>query len=456
MKRLLAILTIAVIAVTSMGVAQRITASGRFVLNLDYAKFRNNDSTGYLEIYYGFYPRLITYDLINGRFVGLLKVYTRIKDTLTQSYLVNNVSNVPVAVADTTEQSLRSTFVTQAGHLLPNGEYTLEVVVIDSLTPSRRDGIRLPISMKAYTGTVESSDLELCSNIRASDQKNELFYKNSLEVMPNPTLIFGVASHPMMFSYAEIYNLNLEQTYTVKTQVVGQDGKVVKEASKSRKYAVKNAVEAGTTNVASIPSGKYRFRLTIADDTGNAVVQTEKTFYIYNPHIQGAQVSSVSIKASELAGLTGDELAEEFRRAQYVATDPELKTFSQITSAEGRREFLAKFWTEVEVGRMGRSGIPRMAYLQRVSTANQRFRAMSREGWRTDRGRVFIIYSEPDEIERFPSSENSKPYEIWNYYGIENGVQFVFVDRSGFGDFVLVHSTKRGELRDDEWQRFLQ
>jgi GWxTD domain-containing protein len=310
--------------------------------------------------------------------------------------------------------------------------------------------------VKAYAGTTESSDLELCSNIKTSDQKNELFYKNSLEVMPNPTLIFGVASHPMMFSYAEIYNLNLEQTYTVKSQVVGQDGKVVKEASKSRKYGVKNAVEAGTTNVASIPSGKYRFRLTIADDTGNAVVQTEKTFYIYNPHIQGTQVSSASIKASELAGLTGDELAEEFRRAQYVATDQELKTFSQITSAEGRREFLAKFWTEVEVGRMGQSGIPRMAYLQRVSTANQRFRAMSREGWRTDRGRVFIIYSEPDEIERFPSSENSKPYEMWNYYGIENGVVFVFVDRSGFGDYVLVHSTKRGELRDDEWQRFLQ
>jgi hypothetical protein len=67
-----------------------------------------------------------------------------------------------------------------------------------------------------------------------------------------------------------------------------------------------------------------------------------------------------------------------------------------------------------------------------------------------------ILYAEPDEIERFPSSTSEKPYEIWHYYSIENGVEFIFVDRSAFGDYILVHSTKRGELRDDQWQRYLQ
>jgi len=94
--------------------------------------------------------------------------------------------------------------------------------------------------------------------------------------------------------------------------------------------------------------------------------------------------------------------------------------------------------------------------LQRILSANQRYRAMGREGWRTDRGRVLMIYDEPNEIERFPSAQNNKPYEIWYYYSIENGVQFIFIDRSGFGDYVLVHSTKRGELQDEEWQRYLQ
>jgi hypothetical protein len=81
---------------------------------------------------------------------------------------------------------------------------------------------------------------------------------------------------------------------------------------------------------------------------------------------------------------------------------------------------------------------------------------MGRDGWQTDRGRVYLLYAEPDDVQRFPSSDNGKPYEIWNYNQIESGVVFVFIDRNGFGDYQLVHSTKRGELQDESWQKYLQ
>jgi len=148
--------------------------------------------------------------------------------------------------------------------------------------------------------------------------------------------------------------------------------------------------------------------------------------------------------------------ADEFRKTQYIATDQEIKTFSQVTSVEGRKEFLGRFWSEIESGRLGREPMKRSEYLGRVSVANQRYRVMGKDGWRTDRGRVYILYGEPDEVERHPSDQTSKPYESWRFYAIENGVEFVFVDRSGFSDYILVHSTKRGELRDESWQRFLE
>jgi GWxTD domain-containing protein len=455
MKRVFGIVLVMMVS-CSGGWAQKIVPSAAFVLNLDYAKFRNNDSTGYLEIYYGFYPGLMTFDLHDGRYVGVLAVSTRIRDAQSGAYYVHERSNVPVIIADTSAPSLHSTYVSQVGYALPFGEYTLQVLIVDTLAPSRRDSIELPLSFKGYPDSVTFSDIELCSNIKSSTEKRDLFYKNSLEVMPNPTLVFGATSYPMMFHYVELYNLNPELSYSVKTEIVGAGGKPVKESSKSRTYGMKNAVEAAATNVASIPSGKYLFRLTLSDESGTLLTQSNKTFYVYNPHITATRMSAASVKASELAGLTADELAKEFREGQYVATDQEIKMFSQITTAEGRREFLAKFWTEVEDGRLGHPGIPRTVYLQRILEANKRFHAMGREGWRTDRGRVLILYAEPDEIERFPSSENSKPYEIWHYYAIENGVEFVFVERSGFGDYILVHSTKRGELQDDQWQRFLQ
>jgi hypothetical protein len=66
------------------------------------------------------------------------------------------------------------------------------------------------------------------------------------------------------------------------------------------------------------------------------------------------------------------------------------------------------------------------------------------------------MYGEPDEIERFPSELDKKPYEIWHYNSIEGGVIFVFGDVTGFSNFELLHSTKRGELRDDNWMRKIQ
>jgi hypothetical protein len=49
-----------------------------------------------------------------------------------------------------------------------------------------------------------------------------------------------------------------------------------------------------------------------------------------------------------------------------------------------------------------------------------------------------------------------KPYEIWFYNEIEGGVQFIFGDISGFGNYELLHSTKRGEVNDPDWERRLR
>jgi len=66
---------------------------------------------------------------------------------------------------------------------------------------------------------------------------------------------------------------------------------------------------------------------------------------------------------------------------------------------------------------------------------------------------VYLVYGQPSEIDRYPNQTDTRPYEIWYYYDMEGGGQFIFGDITGFSDFMLLHSTKRGELRDDGWQR---
>lgn len=432
------------------------TASNSFVLNVDYARFQYDQQSGYVEVYYGFYPRLVTLEQSGGVFRGGVLLQVRLLNATTGEVLKHERSLLPIAVADTSGNGTRSTFISQAGYQLPFGEYRLHVLATDSLQPSRQDSIDVPISVKPYGSEPALSDLELCSEIKSSDDKTNAFYKNSLEVVPNATLVFGVTSSPVVFHYLELYNLDPNRQYALKSQVIDGSRKVVKETSKPRKFGVRNAVDVGMVNVASVSSGKYHLVVSLLDEGGKVLHATNKTFYIYNPHIQPTQVSAAALKASELAGMTADELAAEFRKAQYVAADEDIRTFAKLTTEEARREFLSKFWAEVEKGKPGKNPVRRSDYLQRILIANQRYGNQTREGWTTDRGRVYILYGDPDEIERLPSQSNAKPHEIWHYYQIENGVEFVFVDRSGFSEYILVHSTKRGEIRDDEWKRLLQ
>lgn len=434
---------------------QPVRVENPFVLNVDYARFKYDEQSTYLEIYYAFYPSLVTFAQKDGKYQGSVMLSTSLRKQGTGEVVIERTASHPMVIADMTAPFLRTTYVTQAGYTVPFGDYVLEVIATDSVRPHRTDRLSLPISFRPVAEGISISDLELCSNITQSDDKTDAFYKNTLVVLPNPTLVFGVMNHPVIFSYAELYNVDPAAEYTIRTIVRDAANATSKESSKKKKYGVQNAVEVTTVNIASLPSGKYSFIFALGDGSVKEFALSEKIFYVNNPHIAQSTVVAEVIKSSELAGLSADEIAEEFRMAQYLATDQEVKMFSQITSETGRREFLAKFWVDVESGAGGRRSLNRNEYLHRVAVAHQRFRAMNRVGWRTDRGRVFILYAEPDEIERFPSSEKSKPYEIWKYYQIENGVEFVFVDRSGFGDYVQVHSTKRGELRDDTWQRFL-
>jgi len=432
--------------------AQSLSPMGEFKLNVDYARFHHDDQSGYLEVYYGLYPFLLSYQWADGKYQAGVQLRTRFMNQKTQAYVVNEQALLPIAISDTSGTDFKYPFV----YAVPFGDYTLEVVAIDSLNPSRRDSSSLEIGIDSYPDGISCSDLELCSSIKNSKKQNNPFFKNSLEVIPNPILVFGVTAHPVIFNYLELYNLDPQETYTVNTLIIDSEDKVIRESSKQRKYQVNNAVEVGTTPVTSFLSGKYRFRLVLLDPDSRQISRAEKTFYIYNPHIQAPAETVISFQARELDGLSEKELEKEFDQAKYIATDEDIQMFKQIDTETGKREFMVSFWTNVESGRSVRPSIKRSDYLRLVETVDEKYHEMGKEGYRTHRGRVFILYGKPDEVDRFPSMGESKPYEIWRYHKIEGGVEFVFVDRLGYGYYEQVHSTKRGEFRDDNWERFLR
>lgn len=427
----------------------------RFVLNTDYNRFWQNDTTAYLEISTAVYPGLAILKQDSSGYHGKIELIISIQNKSTGAYVRAERFNIPINFIDSTYLLMTKSLVNKTTYTLGCGSYIVSIHSFDVYDRSRSDSSSFSVDIIKRPDTVVLSDIELCSNISELSDQKDAFYKNTYRVIPNPSCVFGSTSFPMVFTYTEFYNLNIGMVYVIKAQVVDLKGNVVKHRIRQHSFSVPNVVDVSTLNATSIGSGRYNFEIILSDTLGHEIAKSQRPVYINNPNVQSTYATALSAKSAEFAGLSSDELAEEFRTAQYVAHPDEIDAFDKLTTAEIRREFLEKFWTRVENEGLGRSGLTRTIYLQRVLTANQRYGVSLKQGWRTDRGRVYILYGEPDETQRFPSSQDSKPYEIWNYHQIEGGIEFIFIDLRGFNEYTLVHSTKRGEIQDESWEQFL-
>jgi GWxTD domain-containing protein len=448
--------TIMVCLSITQGYFQVFSYPNQFIFNTTYNRYWQTDSTAYLEIETAFNPYRIALIKDSSAYKGKVEFKVLIQKKVDSTYVHADRYFVPVIVDDTSSAFLSKLIVNKMTFVLARGSYKIMIYGMDTRFHERGDSAIFLVDINRRPAGICVSDVELCSNISESTDRKDEFYKNTYRVIPHPSMVFGSVGYPVVFSYVELYNLTVGMTYVVNAQVIDAKGTIVKYRSHNRQCSISNTVDVTTLNISKIASGKYRYRVAVSDTLGKEIAWAERPIYLYNPDIQNQNTSSISARSAEFAGMSADELADEFKKAQYLLRSEDKKLFEKLTAVGEQREFLAKMWSDIETGKRGRNDMNRSIYLQRVQKANQLYGSMNRAGWKTDRGRIFILYDNPDEIERYPSSNESNPYEIWQYYQIEGGIKFVFIDRSDNGIYTLVHSTKRGEIQDENWEQFLR
>jgi GWxTD domain-containing protein len=128
-----------------------------------------------------------------------------------------------------------------------------------------------------------------------------------------------------------------------------------------------------------------------------------------------------------------DEAVEQLR---YFASGEDLDRITEAPDEKTRRARFEEFWERhnpVPGSPVNRAMIE---YYARITYANEHFRHYI-DGWKTDRGMVYVIYGSPDAVDRHPLDVESKPYEVWEYTELNR--RFVFVDETGFGDYRLLY-----------------
>jgi GWxTD domain-containing protein len=136
----------------------------------------------------------------------------------------------------------------------------------------------------------------------------------------------------------------------------------------------------------------------------------------------------------------------------YIITGEERAAFKKLTTDDEREQFIENFWER----RNPNPGSPenefKEEYYRRIAYANEHY-ASGLEGWRTDRGRIYIMYGPPDDIDSHPSGgsymrpqeegggeTSTYPFETWHYRyidGVGTNIDLEFVDPTMTGEFHL-------------------
>jgi GWxTD domain-containing protein len=134
----------------------------------------------------------------------------------------------------------------------------------------------------------------------------------------------------------------------------------------------------------------------------------------------------------------------------YIITDEERKAWKRLSTDDERENFIESFWLRRDPTPDTEENEYKEEHYRRIAYANERF-ASGIPGWKTDRGRIYIVYGPPDEIEDHSSggsydrpieegggTTSTFPFVDWTYRyieGVGSNIKIEFVDPSMSGEF---------------------
>jgi len=131
---------------------------------------------------------------------------------------------------------------------------------------------------------------------------------------------------------------------------------------------------------------------------------------------------------------------------RWIATSRERAAFTGLKSDTQRDDFIVAFWERRNPTPGSTENPFKMEHYRRIAYANMHF-AGKMPGWRTDRGRIYIVYGPPDAIDFHGSNPyqlasgvkaSTDPFEVWHYKsiaGFGSDVTVRFVDKCRCGDY---------------------
>jgi GWxTD domain-containing protein len=422
-----------------------------------FATFYSHEQGSYIE----------TYLSILGKSVYFTNISEHVYQAqLEVTYLIKSGDNIvdfkkyvlhSPEVNDTSDVAF--TIVDLQRFAIPNGQYEIELKLIDLHSPYGAIVIEEAFSLDYTADAVSVSGLQLIERYSKTEEINPLS-KSGYDLVPLPINFYPQNIHSLTF-YVEIYNtllLGEDEPILIKSYIQQYETKQPASNLLHFKRVQSKAVSIymHEFNIEQLRSGNY-FLVVEVRDKNNELLTTNQLFF---------QRSNQSADTFDLlADIPKQSFAYNFKSKTILSDN--IRSLRPIASEfeknfidknflnediETLQRFFYVFWIERDAHNPEQSW---KKYEQEVKKVQASFATLIKKGYETDRGRVYLQYGAPNSISKQEHEPNAYPYEIWHYFSLNNqkNRKFVFYNRDlATNDYELLHSDAIGEIQNLQWQ----
>jgi len=433
----------------------------KFSVLIDYKSYCTAAGEPYLEISALINGKTVTYALNeNEKFVAEVRITVQ---AFQSDSLINKLDYILVSEQfDDPVSETKPDFGDIQNLQLPSGEYLLQFSIQDvntNTTPVYYADIAV---LNYPQDQISISDISIYRNI-GREPKGDIFDKYGFSLEP---LFYGFVpetTYSLPFS-CEIYNmdkLTKDETITIRSYITCFENNMMPypEAHFTTQAKAKPVVVSfGEIGIFKLPSGNYNLIIDVFSKDSILLATNSYFFQRSNPQIK---LNLEDFNIVDINNTFADQIKDKEQLIEYVrflypiSTSVEREFYSlrmNLTPMESLQKFFYAFWLKRDPVDPKKAW---NAYLEKIKYVDREFGCKLVQGYRTDRGRVYLQYGAPNSIFESPFDSHSYPYEIWHYYYCvdQSNVKFIFwnVDLVS-NDYELLHSDKRGEMQDPFWQ----
>ncbi|MEO0114687.1 MAG: GWxTD domain-containing protein [candidate division WOR-3 bacterium] len=368
----------------------------------DAAAFRNSVDSYSLEFYLKIPYATLIFEQVGQTFIGRYRVTVRINDNRGEP-IAGEVweKMVPVDSYSQSKQTILAAVaelklnITGRAPKLPNGERLNGLLLIEDMNSTKRKEIRFSLALP-----VQLSDLKL-KKAGILNPARSYTATDTIEGYFETYAFDSTAVAPCSLHF--IQNRSVLTSYSlIPTKLRQNDGIWIGE------YQIKLPLE----RFSELVNGTYRLQLS---------------------HQPSREQKNVEISIVTPFYLSTKEYLAKVDELCYIATEEEMAQLRKAQPTE-RQKLWEEFWRKKDPTPTTEENETMTDYFNRIEYCKQHF-GKPDKGYKSDRAKVYMKFGAPDQIESNPFERSSQPYEIWYYYS--QNCRFVFVDVSGFGEYIL-------------------